>query len=89
MVHVTALQNKNDFHWITGLTDTELLCVLCKNGEKYPKTAPRPITSTVPLQIPIVSQHDFARFEESYLRMKINFEHNVKLEELSGAQPCH
>ena len=44
---------------------------ICVMAHRHFQTSPRPITSTVPLCIPIASQnHEFARYEEAYLRMK-------------------
>ena len=44
---------KNEHHWIVGLTDKELICVMCKGEDKYPATLPRPVTTPLALQMPL------------------------------------
>eukprot|EP00049_Salpingoeca_infusionum_P026056 m.23438 g.23438 ORF g.23438 m.23438 type:complete len:1084 (-) comp8501_c0_seq2:2108-5359(-) len=74
-------KTKSDEYWITGLTGTELLCVICR-GESYPKVLPKPLISTIPLKIPIVSASESAAVEEEFLRLKMNLEHLVDYEGL-------
>ena len=44
---------KNEHHWIVGLTDKELICVMCKGEDKYPATLPRPVTTPLTLAMPL------------------------------------
>ena len=44
---------KNEHHWIVGLTDKELICVMCKGEDKYPPTLPRPVTTPLQLGMPL------------------------------------
>jgi chromosome transmission fidelity protein 4 len=74
-------KNASDNHWIIGVSDSDVLCVICK-GAKYPKVLPRPITTTVQLHMPLVSLTDTVKKEEAFIRSKITFDHLVKAEGL-------
>jgi hypothetical protein len=77
----TVAKQPTDNHWVIGVSSTDVLCVICK-GATYPKVLPRPITTTLPLRMPLVSLTDTVAREEIFLRSKINFEHLVAAEEL-------
>ena len=49
----TVKKSKNEAHWIVGLTERELICVLCKGDDRYPATLPRPVTTPLPLAMPL------------------------------------
>mmetsp|Transcript_34086 Transcript_34086/g.102777 ORF Transcript_34086/g.102777 Transcript_34086/m.102777 type:complete len:1063 (-) Transcript_34086:167-3355(-) len=74
-------KNPSDNHWIIGVSDTDVLCIICK-GSKYPKVLPRPITTTVQLHMPLVSLGDTVKKEEAFMRSKIVFDHLLKAENL-------
>jgi hypothetical protein len=42
-------------HWVVGLTETELVAVVCKGDDKFPSTLPRPVITLFPLALPLVS----------------------------------
>eukprot|EP00040_Diaphanoeca_grandis_P005605 m.33649 g.33649 ORF g.33649 m.33649 type:complete len:1140 (+) comp16851_c1_seq1:87-3506(+) len=75
-------KNPTDSHWITSITEQEVMCVVCKGGDTYPKVLPRPIMSSVPLRLPLVSLNDTLTMEENFLRSKINYEQTVRIDEL-------
>eukprot|EP00043_Microstomoeca_roanoka_P017979 m.189568 g.189568 ORF g.189568 m.189568 type:complete len:1080 (+) comp16746_c1_seq1:144-3383(+) len=75
-------KHKTDSYWVTGVSDNELVCIICRGGESYPKVLPRPIVSTVPLQMPIVSLPETALLEEKFIRSKIFAEHLIEHEGL-------
>lgn len=74
-------KNPSDNHWIIGVSDADVLCVICK-GATYPKVLPRPITTTVRLHMPLVSLTDSVAKEEVFIRSKITFDHLVQAENL-------
>ncbi|EGD80564.1 hypothetical protein PTSG_01156 [Salpingoeca rosetta] len=75
-------KHKHEYYWVTGLSDNEIVCIICRGGETYPKVLPRPVVSTVPLQMPIVSAPETAPSEEKFLRTKIFVDHLIESEEL-------
>ena len=81
-------KHRSDYHWITGLTSTELLCVVCRGGETFPKVLPKPVVTTVPLQMPVVAMADTAAHEERYLRGKVALDELQLLENLSELDPA-
>lgn len=83
----TVAKSETDNHWVVGITETEIMCVVCKGGTSYPKVLPKPMVTTLPLQMPLVSLKDTVRMEENFLRSKINFEHLVRVDELDERAP--
>lgn len=81
-------KHRSDYHWITGVTSTELLCVICRGGDTFPKVLPKPVVSTVPLQIPVVALADTAAHEERYLRGKMALDELQFSEGLSELDPA-
>ena len=64
-------KNADEVCWIVGLTDDEVVYVLCKGGETYPQTLPRPVTSTLALQVPLMHlDTPFGLLEEKLLRTR-------------------
>eukprot|EP00900_Chrysochromulina_parva_P026607 jgi/Chrpa1/8580/Chrysochromulina_OHIO_Genome00019003-RA len=52
----TIKKSKSEHHWVVGLTDKDLLAVLCKAddpAEAYPATLPRPLVTNLALQMPL------------------------------------
>ena len=46
LLHGAALKkSKSEHHWVVGVTDSQLMCVICKGDDKYPATLPRPVTA--------------------------------------------
>lgn len=76
------IKKRDRRHWIVAVTDSDVMCVVCKGGATFPPVLPRAIVSTVALQMPIVSLSDTMKMEESFLRSKINFDHLVRIEDL-------
>ena len=75
-------KSEHDNHWVIGIADNELNCIVCKGGATYPICLPRPIPSNRTLQIPIVSSLQSGAHEESFLRSKMLHEHVVRVEGL-------
>ncbi|EDQ91285.1 uncharacterized protein MONBRDRAFT_23531 [Monosiga brevicollis MX1] len=71
-----------DYYWPVGFTRDELLCVVCRGGETFPKVLPKPAISTVPLQLPLVCLPETAAREESFLRSRLLLEHTIDHEGL-------
>ena len=44
---------KNEHHWVVGLTDKELLAVMCRGEDRYPATLPRPLVTPLALAMPL------------------------------------
>ena len=61
VLHCAAVKkSKQEHHWVVGITDTQLMCVICKAKEGddegkslYPATLPRPVLSSLPLAMPL------------------------------------
>jgi chromosome transmission fidelity protein 4 len=51
------VKGKSDHYWIIGIhgTPPQIRCILCK-GLTYPTTLPRPVATTLPLNIPVCEQ---------------------------------
>jgi chromosome transmission fidelity protein 4 len=82
-----AAKNKGDKHWVVGLSEHEIMCVVCKGGSSYPKVLPRPMISTLEQSMPIVGMKESQAMEEKYLRSKINYQHIKRIEDLDEADP--
>eukprot|EP00051_Salpingoeca_urceolata_P016320 m.215900 g.215900 ORF g.215900 m.215900 type:complete len:1114 (+) comp18647_c1_seq1:271-3612(+) len=87
IVELGNVGKKGEFHWLTGITEKEVLCVVCKGGEQFPKVLPRPMISAYSLRIPIVSSKEFAKHEELFMRSKINFDHAVSIDDYDESDP--
>ena len=46
-------KSSNEHHWVVGLTEKELLAVMCKGDDKYPATLPRPVVTPLALAMPL------------------------------------
>ena len=46
-------KSKAEHHWVVGVTDSAMMCVICKGDDPYPATLPRPVISALPLAIPV------------------------------------
>jgi chromosome transmission fidelity protein 4 len=46
-------KSTSEHHWVVGLTDKELLAVICKGEDHYPATLPRPVVTPLPLSMPL------------------------------------
>lgn len=79
-------KSKNDrieTYWPVGLTESSLMCVVCKGGDKYPPF-PKPLLHEITLQIPLLNlDNPQGKFEEkrnrSTLAMKSDLPDNEKL----------
>lgn len=81
-------KTKSDRYWITGLTPTQLLAVICRGGETYPKVMPKPVVSSIPLRMPVVSFPDTVLHEEKHLRSKLNLDYLVATGMVSELDPA-
>ena len=44
VLHCKALKkSEQEHHWVVGLTDAQLMCVICKGDDAFPATLPRPV----------------------------------------------
>eukprot|EP00055_Hartaetosiga_balthica_P017008 m.110681 g.110681 ORF g.110681 m.110681 type:complete len:1105 (-) comp9227_c0_seq5:2296-5610(-) len=75
-------KRKHDSYWITGVTNDELLCIICRGGEAYPQVLPRPITSSIPLCVPIVGFEESQIPEELAFRSKLQLNQVIEIEGL-------
>jgi hypothetical protein len=58
-------------HWVTAITETDVMCVPCK-GELFPRVAlPRPEAVLRPLTVPVVSNTETAKYEQSHMLTKV------------------
>jgi chromosome transmission fidelity protein 4 len=46
---------ETEHHYIVGLSQKEVFCIITKSSKHFPQVIPRPIITNMPLQIPIVS----------------------------------
>ena len=54
VLHCDSLKkSKQEHHWVVGLTDAQLMCVICKGDDAFPATLPRPVLSSLPLTMPL------------------------------------
>lgn len=54
LLNCAALKKtKAEHHWVVGVTDSALMCVICKGDDPYPATLPRPVISALPLGMPL------------------------------------
>lgn len=72
-VPVAELKDRKGFHWVTGLAEGELFCIVCKGNDAYPKVLPRPLTTPIDLKLPIVSLKEFGEHEERFIRSKVSY----------------
>lgn len=75
-------KNATDSYWITNVTTAEVMCVICKGDEDFPTVLPKPVLSTIPLCIPVVSNPATTSHEEKYLRHKLELEQLIRYEGL-------
>lgn len=70
-------KSKNDrveTYWAVGLTETSLMCVICKGGDRYPPF-PKPLLHELPLQIPLLNlDNSQGVFEEKRIRASIKIQ---------------
>jgi len=64
VLHCTSLKKSTqEHHWVVGLTDAQLMCVICKGddaaGSRFPATLPRPVLSSLPLTMPLACAEPF------------------------------
>jgi chromosome transmission fidelity protein 4 len=57
-------------HWIVSLMNSTVMCVVLRNGEKYPQIIPRPLLSAVPFKFPLLmsAAGDSKDIEEAMVR---------------------
>tara|TARA_B100000524_G_scaffold338016_1_gene229126 strand:- start:1020 stop:2636 length:1617 start_codon:yes stop_codon:yes gene_type:complete len=54
LLHGASLKkSKAEHHWIVGLTEAQLMCVICKGDDKFPPLLPRPVMSALPFAMPL------------------------------------
>jgi chromosome transmission fidelity protein 4 len=71
-------KNESDFFWPVGFTDRDSLYVLCKGGLRHPSSNPKPVLSTVKLQIPLLnSGSDTIKMEEDNMRNDLLYNHHL------------
>eukprot|EP00898_Chlorokybus_atmophyticus_P008326 jgi/Chlat1/8495/Chrsp80S07934 len=64
-------QNESESHWVVGVSDTEVVCVVCKGPSAHPSVHPRPVLSELKLAVPVLESDVGAAptdLEEEYLR---------------------
>ena len=60
VLHCAALKKSaQEHHWVVGLTDAQLMCVICKGDDAFPATLPRPVLSSLPLTMPLACAEPF------------------------------
>ena len=53
LCHTEALKKSaHEHHWVVGVNETQLMCVIVKGDDPYPSTLPRPVLSALPLTMP-------------------------------------
>ena len=54
LCHTEALKKSaHEHHWVVGVNETQLMCVIVKGDDPYPSTLPRPVLSALPLTMPL------------------------------------
>lgn len=72
---VPLRKTKDDSHWIVGVTEEDVMCVLLKQGATEPHVQPRPLLESVGIQVPLLMGDDeFNTFERSMFRRKLAIE---------------
>lgn len=66
--------DRSDSYWPVGLTERSLMCVVCKDGEKFP-TFPKPLLNEIPLQVPLLNlENSQGQVEEKRIRATLALE---------------
>ena len=60
LCHTEALKKSaHEHHWVVGVNETQLMCVIVKGDDPYPSTLPRPVLSALPLTMPLACSEPF------------------------------
>jgi len=72
---VPLRKTKEDAHWIVGITEEDVMCVLLKQGATEPHVHPRPLLESVQIDVPLLENDpEFAPLERSAFRRKLVIE---------------
>lgn len=80
-------KSTNDTYWPVEVHGGKLVCVLLRGGKEYPDAARRPVTSTLPLRMPLaVGLTKRGQAEELSVRGQIAFEQKKWLTDYNISQ---
>ncbi|KAJ3224794.1 hypothetical protein HDU81_008347 [Chytriomyces hyalinus] len=72
-----ACEGKQFYYWPIGLTDTQLMCIICKSGDKFP-APPKSVISDMDLKMPLLPVDGVMNDEEdSLIRAKVVAIHTI------------
>jgi len=72
---VPLRKTKDDSHWLVGVTEEDVKCVLLKQGATEPHVHPRPLLESVPIEIPLLQpEPEFHSLERLMFRRKMAIE---------------
>ncbi|KAJ3395715.1 hypothetical protein HDU80_010224 [Chytriomyces hyalinus] len=72
-----ACEGKQFYYWPIGLTDTQLMCIICKSGDKFP-APPKSVISDMDLKMPLLPVDGVMNDDEdSLIRAKVVAMHTI------------
>jgi len=78
-------KTKDDSHWIVGVTEDDVMCVLLKQGATEPHVEPRPMLETLPVEVPLLKPDpDFHALESKIFRRRLVMEQEMLEQERTG-----
>ncbi|KAJ3080980.1 hypothetical protein HDU99_006891 [Rhizoclosmatium hyalinum] len=79
-----AREGKQLWYWPIGVTETQLMCVICKSGDKQP-FPPKSIISDIDLKVPVLNGEGLSSVEEeSLLRQRLMATHQLARAHATG-----
>mmetsp|Transcript_19337 Transcript_19337/g.40651 ORF Transcript_19337/g.40651 Transcript_19337/m.40651 type:complete len:919 (+) Transcript_19337:83-2839(+) len=74
-----ARKAETEHHYVVGLSQREVFCIITKSARHVPQVEPRPIISTMPLAIPIVADGP-AALQDEYLQSKLRQSAGIEMQ---------
>ncbi|KAJ3386465.1 hypothetical protein HDU84_001539 [Entophlyctis sp. JEL0112] len=81
---IAVADGKQVTFWPVGVTSTQMMCVICKSGDKHPQP-PRAIVSDVSLAVPMLGEGPDIDEDERLIRKRLSASHANGLARMPGA----